>query len=99
MKVKYSNTIKNNFSKELLSDMVLLSYTVIPREKCHFYSIKEFSDNEIQIIHSIPSSGFRSIITRKRNVCENFSSEQVILMFINNAIYICTEAELHSDSQ
>lgn len=99
MKVKYSDAIKNNFSKELLNDMVLLSYTVIPREKYHHYCIKNFSDNEIQIIHSIPSSGFRSTITRKKNVCEIFSSDQVILMFVNNTIYICTEDELKSDSQ
>ena len=96
MKVKYSNTIKNNFSKELLNDMVLLSYTVIPREKHHFYCIKEYSDNEIQIIHSIPSSGFKSTIIRKKNVCESFSSEQVMLMFVNNTIYICTEDEFNS---
>ena len=97
MKVKYSNTIKNNFSKELLSDIILLSYTVIPRKKYHFYCIKEFSDNEIQIIHSIPSSEFKSTITRKKNVDENFSSEQVILMFVNNAIYICTKDEFNSE--
>lgn len=95
MKVKYSNTIKNNFSKELLSDMILLSYTVIPQEKCHFYCIKEFSDNEIQIIHSIPSSGFKSTITRKKRVGENFSSEQIMLMFVNNTIYICTKDEFN----
>lgn len=99
MKVKYSNTIKNNFSKELLNDMVRLSYTIIPKEKYHFYSIKELSNDEIQIIHSIPSSGFRSTITRKRNSCENFSHEQVMLMFINSAIYICTEDEFHSNLQ
>lgn len=98
MKVKYSNKIKNNFSKELLSDIVLLSYTVIPREKYHVYSIKNLSDNEIQIIHSIPRSGYKSTITRRRNVFENFSSEQVVLMFINNTIYICTKDEFHNAS-
>lgn len=66
-------------------------------QKKHFYCIKEFSDNEIQIIHSIPSSGFKSTITRKKRVDENFSSEQVILMFVNNAIYICTKDEFNSD--
>lgn len=97
MKVKYSNAIKNNFSKELLSDIILLSYTVIPREKCHFYYIKEFSDNEIQIIHSIPSSGFKSTITRTKREGENFRTEQVMLMFVNNVIYICTKDEFNSD--
>lgn len=97
MKVKYSNTIKNNFSKELLSDIVLLSYTIIPREKYHFFCVKELSDDEIQIIHTMPSSGIRSAVTRKKHNCENFSSEQVVLIFVNNAIYLCTEDEFDND--
>lgn len=97
MKVKYSNKIKNNFSRELLSDFVLLSYTIIPREKYHFYCVKELSDDEIQIIHTIPNSGIRSTVTRKKHNCENFSSEQAMLIFVNNAIYLCTEDEFNNN--
>lgn len=95
MEVKYSNKIKDDFSKELLNDMVLLSYTVIPREKYHLYSIKEISDSEIQIIHSIPSIGFKSTVIRKRNPFEIYSSQTVMLIFVKDTLYICTEDEFN----
>ena len=95
MKVKYSNKIKDDFSKELLNDMVLLSYIVIPREKYHLYSIKEISDSEIQIIHSIPSIGFKSTVIRKRNPLEIYSSQTVMLIFVKDTLYVCTEDEFN----
>ena len=56
---------------------------------------KEISDSEIQIIHSIPSIGFKSTVIRKRNPLEIYSSQTVMLIFVKDTLYICTEDEFN----
>lgn len=93
MKVKYSNKFKNTFSHELLSDMVRLSYTILPLERYHYFTITKYSELEIKIVHTIPSIRVQSSIIRKCNNQEKFITEEVVLVFLNKNIYICLASE------
>lgn len=94
MKVKYSDNLKNSFSRELLSDMVQLSFSVVPHEKYHFFKVEPHSDTLLHITHSVPSIGYKAFITRKKEKNEQYSEAPCMLAFGNNAIYVCMQDEL-----
>ncbi len=97
MKVKYSSKIKLSISRELLSDMVQLSFSIVPHEKFHFFNVHAYSDTLLQVTHSIPRIGYRSIITRQMVKNELFSQDTVILVILNNTIYILMKEELSEE--